>query len=138
MESITETTGQTQTTPTPAPECRLSPIERLEAREKTLAEQLKAIQMEIKTKKQAQAARETNRKRKERQQNLLLLGLAFADLLAAMPPEKAAKWTGEAAGRFEDAHAPTAETTEKETEKHRRDCEILKTALEKAAKGEIR
>lgn len=140
MQTTTETTDKTQTTPTPqpAPECKLSPIEKLEAREKALAKQLKAIQLEIKTKKQRKAAQETNKKRKERQQNLILLGLAFAAMLADMPPEKAKIWTGEAAGQFEDAHAPTEETTEKEAEKHHRDCKILKIALEKAAKGEIK
>lgn len=138
MESITITETTAQTTPPQAPEYKPSPLERLEAREKALAEQLRAIQMEIKTKKQRKAAQETNRKRKERQQNLILLGLAFAAMLADMPPEKAEIWTGEAAGQFEDAHAPTEETTEKEAEKHHRDCEILKIALEKAAKGEIK
>lgn len=118
-----------------AQECKSS-IEKLEDRERKLTEQLKAIQLEIRTKKQRQAALETNRKRKERNRNLLLLGLAFSDLLAAMPTEKAEKWQIQAMACFENAHAPGEEKTEKEAEKFENDCRILKIALEKAAKGE--
>lgn len=57
--------------------CKKTPLERLEEKERDLAEKLKTVQLELKTKKQRQAARETNRARKERGHRLILLGLLY-------------------------------------------------------------
>lgn len=119
-----------------APECKPSPIEKLEDKERKLTEQLKAIQLEIKTKKQRQAAIETNRKRKEHTRNAILLGLALADLIAGMLPEKRSGFADRALTCFKEKHAPGEDATDKIKEKFQTDCEILKIALDRAAKGE--